>query len=174
MKTDLRRLVAEFAKRGKREDKGRAGELFATKWFERERLDYFHFPQTPDTMPATLRACGGKRPDFAVSIGEGKPLVYIDAKFHRTNNCTEFALEDAELRQFEQFRSWAQTEFKDDGERDVILMLYPQERNGDAFVWIHLDEMLNGMPCTIEGKAAKKVSLLDREGLWIDHVLSGN
>jgi hypothetical protein len=174
MKTDLRRLVANFAKAdGTNEAAGKAGELFARKWFERERMDYFRFPQSKGTKPFTLAARGGKRPDFAVAMRDVDSLVYVDAKFHKTNNLTEFILKEAELQQFRVFRTWIKDEYSDTGDRDVLFMLYPKEINGDRFVWVHLDEFSNAELVVFEGEPARKLSLIDREGLWVDNVASG-
>ncbi len=173
MKTDLRRLVANFAKRGNREDKGRAGELFARKWFEQKNLDYFPLPQTPDTMPSSLASCGGKRPDFAVALEDDDSVIYVDAKFHATGGLESFTLEERELQKFVGFREWVENECGDHGERDVIFMLFPIELNGDRFVWIHLDEMLQATKTELEGKPARTILLSGRDGLWVDCVTSG-
>jgi hypothetical protein len=174
MKTELRRLVAHFAKSdGSKEAAGRAGELFARKWFEREHVEYFRFPQSHGTKPSSLAALGGKRPDFAVAMQDVDSLVYVDAKFHRTNNLTEFVLEEAELNQFRAFREWIRDEYEDTGDRNVLFMLYPKENNGDKFVWVHLDEFSNAESVVLEGKPARKVSLKGRDGLWVDNVAIG-
>lgn len=167
-KRKLRRIVAEFAKRGAKKIKGHIGEQWARKWFEHKGYDYFEFPQTPDTMPTSLSQCGGKRPDFALSLNRDESLVYIDVKFHATNNVTEFRLTIDELKKYEAFKEWAVNELQDDGERDIVLMLYPQELNGDRFTWILLDELLAGEDTIMDGKPAKRISLLDRDGLWIE------
>lgn len=174
MKTDLRRLVASFAKAdGTKEAAGSAGELFARKWFERERIEYFRFPQSKGTKPLTLAARGGKRPDFAVAMQNVDSLVYVDAKFHKTADLTEFTLTEAELKQFREFRIWIRDECGDAGDRDVLFMLYPKEINGDRFVWVHLDEFSDAEAVLLEGEPARRLSLVGREGLWVDNVASG-
>ncbi|WP_133166905.1 hypothetical protein [Solimicrobium silvestre] len=142
-------------------------ERWAREWFDHKGYDHFDFPQTPGTMPISLSKCGGKRPDFAFSLNENESLVYVDAKFHATNNITEFGLTVEELKKYEAFKKWALNELQDDGERDIILMLYPQELNGDRFTWILLDELLAEEDTIIDGKPAKKASLLGREDFWI-------
>jgi hypothetical protein len=174
MKTKLRRLVANLAKAdGGKEAAGNAGELFARKWLESESIDYFRFPQSKGTKPPTLTARGGKRPDFAVVMQDDNSLVYIDAKFHQTNNLTEFTLTEAELTQFREFRNWIRDEYHDEGDRDVLFMLYPKENNGDQFVWIHLDEFSSAETVDFHGEPARKLSLQDRGDLWVDNVKSG-
>lgn len=174
MKTALRRLIANFAKAGgSKEAAGNAGELFARKWFEREGMEYFRFPQSKGTKPHSLAARGGKRPDFAVALRNVDSLVYVDAKFHMTNDLTEFVLAESELEQFREFRIWVKDECGDDGDRDVLFMLYPKEINGDRFVWVHLDEFSDAELVVIADEPARKLSLIGREGLWVDNVARG-
>lgn len=165
-KTKVRLLTANLAKTGSREDKGNFGESRTLQWFERHGINYFRWPQTRETMPKSLARIGGKRPDFAAELGG--ELVYFDAKFHSIPDLQEFALEVEELQKFSVFREWIRDEFGDEGPRDVVLIVYPQELNGERFVIIHLDELLQGEPTTVGEKPALKVSLLNREETWFD------
>jgi hypothetical protein len=174
MKTDFRRLIASFAiLNGKKEAKGNAGERFAKNWFERMDIEYYPLPQSIGTIPLSLSRLGGKRPDFAVALKDSESLVYIDAKFHQTNNVTEFVLEESEINRFVIFRDWVRDECGDDGDRNIIIMLYPIELKGDRFVWIHIDDLVEGELAEIDGKPARKVSLLGRDGAWYDNVADG-
>ena len=166
MTPKLRQLAASLTKSAGRKEKGEFGERLAKEWFERHGLNYFRFPQTPEEMPRSLARMGGKRPDFAVSFGEGESLVYMDAKFHQTNNVTEFVIEEDELAKFSVFRQWALEELGDDGDRDVYLLVYPQELNGDRFVFLHLEDLRTGLPTVLNEKPARKV--LIEAGLWFN------
>lgn len=165
-KEKVRILGGRLAAAGTRQDKGDFGELRAKQWFERQKLDYFYWPQSRAEMPQSLARRGGKRPDFAVDFGDA--LVYIDAKYHATDGLTEFALEDVELQKFAAFREWIREEHGDEGERDVVLMVYPIELHGQRFVLIHLDELLSGQPKTVRQNPGRSVSLKDRDETWFD------
>ena len=169
MNSKLHRLVANIAKIDPNPSaSGAAGELFARKWFEREGLEYFAFPQSQATKPSSLTQIGGKRPDFAVALLDGQPPVYVDAKFHQTKDGTEFSLEIAEFEKYMAFIQWVKQEGIDDGPIHILFMLYPKEFSGDKFVWIDLDEIAKGELVTINDKPVRKISLSDRDGLWVD------
>jgi len=165
-KTRVRLLAGKLATIGTLKDRGDFGEVRAKQWFERQGLEYFFWPQAREDMPRSLARKGGKRPDFAVDFGD--ELVYIDAKYHLTNDLTEFSLEDEELQKLSVFRDWIREEYGDEGERDVVFMLYPIELSGERFVFIHLNEMIQGEPTVVRGKPGRKVPLLGREETWFD------
>ncbi len=167
MNAKLRRLAANLLKAGgSREQKGDFGERLAKEWFERKGITYYRFPQTPETMPISLARAGGKRPDFAVELSDSESLIYVDAKFHKTNGAKEFVLEELEISKFEAFMNWSKVELGDDGDRDVIFMVYPQELSGDRFVIVHLDELLSGERVSLHGLPARRVTLQDRSDAW--------
>ncbi len=167
-KAKVRQVAGKLAAAGSREDKGNFGEARAKEWFERKNLDYFHWPQTKASMPLDLSHRGGKRPDFAVLFGD--ELVYFDAKYQDTANVTEFGLDDLEISKFLVFREWIRDTHQDGGARDVVLMVYPIELNGNRFVLIHLDEIRQGREGIVRGKPGRLVSLSDREDMWLDQV----
>lgn len=171
MKHALRKLVAQMAISDRSpEAAGAAGERFAKHWFDTRGLEYYSIPQSPETMPSALAALGGKRPDFAVDFKGRDGVVYVDAKFHRTNELTQFAMTLEEINKYKALQAWDRSTFPDgDREADVIFILFPKELGSDAFVWVHLDEFANGVPTTIDGKPAIAVSLLDRDELWVDN-----
>ena len=164
----VRLLAANMAKAGSLTDRGDFGEARAKQWFERNNLVYWAIPQGKKEMPRSLSLRGGKRPDFGVEMGDD--VVYFDAKFHETGGVTEFGIEDSELAQFTAFRQWALDELEHTGPRDVVLMVYPQELNGERFVLVHLDELLAGTPAIVRGNPGRKVSLVGREETWRNQV----
>ena len=165
-KEKVRILAGRLASAGTRTDKGDFGEIRAKQWFERHDVDFYHWPQSPEEMPSCLRLLGGKRPDFTITLGS--EAVYVDAKYHLTNDLTEFALEDVELAKFSAFRAWAHQNLGDTGDRDVVFMVYPIELSGQRFVVIHLDELLDGEPTVVRGGPGRKVSLAGRDETWFD------
>jgi len=117
MNPKIRLLAGQLAKAGSIKDKGDFGEACAKAWFRQRGLDFFHFPQSPETMPTSLARRGGKRPDFAVELQT--ETVYLDAKYHPTSSLTHFAIENSELEKLSQFRVWVKEDIGDHGARDV-------------------------------------------------------
>lgn len=171
-KEKVRLLAGKLAAMGTRQDKGDFGETRAQQWFKSQGLDYFFWPQAREAMPRSLAHKGGKRPDFVVDFGA--EIVYIDAKYHVTSNLSEFSIEDTELQKLCVFRDWIREEYGDEGERDVVFMVYPLESSGQRFVLIHLDEMLSGWPTTVRGSPGHAISLIGRDETWFDQRQSGS
>lgn len=164
-----RHLIAKIvSKHGNSKLKGDTGERFAKAWFDRKGIEYYYFPQTPETMPFSLKKICGKRPDFMIWYEPDSLVIYVDVKFLRTRHCTEFILEEVELNKYCAFRKWAQVECGDNGDRDILFMLYPQEHSGSCFTFIHLDEVLDAPLVSIKGKSARKVLLAGRQDLWFN------
>ena len=170
MKYKLRRLVAYMAiSDGSPEAAGAAGEAFAKHWFAARGLEYYCIPQSPETMVSDLSSLGGKRPDFAVDFGGPDGVIYVDAKFHKTEGLTQFAMTVEEIEKYKALQAWDRAKFPEqDQDADVVFIVFPKELASDAFVWVHLDEFSTGTPTTLDGKPAVAVSLLDRDELWVD------
>ncbi|MCM5758206.1 hypothetical protein [Escherichia coli] len=48
-------------------------------------------------------------------------------------------------------------------------MVFPKEKDGKKFVFVSLDEFDKGECVTLASKNATKISLLNRDNLWLDH-----
>jgi hypothetical protein len=171
MKHELRRLIAHMAiSDGSPEAAGAAGECFAKHWFAEHSLEYYCIPQSPETMPPALAAYGGKRPDFAVDFKGPDGVVYVDAKFHKTNGVTQFAMTVEEINKYKALQAWDRATSPGQlNDADVIFIVFPKELASDAFVWVHLDEFSRGTATTLDSKPAIAVSLLDRDELWVEN-----
>ena len=172
----MQKLVAALtASGGTKGEKGRLGEMRAKAWLVLQGLRHEEIPQTPETMPATLKARGGKRPDFKMWIDEGGPTYYMDAKFHGTEKLTAFHLGVAELRQYEIYRDWLKTEGFDDGPRQICFMLYPHELSGTEFLLIDLDAMLNAEEVVWKDEPARRLLISRDSGAWVkQHEILGS
>lgn len=164
----MQKLVAALtASGGTRAQKGSLGEMRAKAWLVLQDLRYEEIPQSPETMPMTLKARGGKRPDFKMWINESGPAYYLDAKFHHTEQLTAFHMEVDELKQYEIYREWLKDEGLDNGPRQLCFMLYPHELSGTEFLLIELDAMLNAEEVIWKGKPARKLLLNRDDGAWV-------
>lgn len=156
-KLKLIRLIATVAKTSRNEEKGNTGEYLAREYFNSRSINFFPFPQSKGTKPESLKKIEGKRPDFAIETEEG--LVYLDAKYHSTNNLTSFVLTEEEISQYHKLREWLLMEIGDDGNRLLIIMLFPQEYNGEKLILIPLNDFNDATNDTIGGKPAKRIDL---------------
>lgn len=158
-----RTVNATFAARSTDNDwKKRVGESAAVIWLDQKRFNYFAVNANIDDMPESLKAMGGKRPDFCADV-QGE-LLYLDAKYHYCPN-DEFYLEDAEISKYVKLRDWL-VEQGDDGERNVAFMVFPHKYSATKLFFVHLDELIQGQAfITGQGNPAKKVSLLNRPEL---------
>lgn len=164
----MQKLVAAvIASGGTREQKGGLGEMRAKAWLVLQDLRYEEIPQTPETMPQTLKERGGKRPDFKMWINESGPAYYMDAKFHDTETLTAFHMAMDELRQYEIYREWLNAEGIDSGPRQLCFMLYPHELSGSEFLLIELDAMLNAEEVIWKDKPARKLPISRDSGAWV-------
>lgn len=164
----MQKLVAALtASGGTKGEKGRLGEMRAKAWLVLQELKHEDIPQSPETMPLTLKARGGKRPDFKMWINEGGPAYYMDAKFHDTEKLTAFHMEMAELRKYEIYREWLKDEGIDNGPRQLCFMLYPHELSGTEFLLIELDAMLNAEEVLWKDKPARKLLISRNTGAWV-------
>lgn len=169
MNSKLRQLIANLAKaNGKPDMAGDAGELFARKWFERERIEYFKLPQSIATKPVSLVRCGGKRPDFGIELSADE-AVFVDAKFHTTNGGIEFRMKISEIAAYRAFQCWMKDDEATVDTIDILFMIFPKEMNGDKFVWILLDEIEQGSDTTLGGEPAKSIPLTGRDYAWFDY-----
>lgn len=160
----LRVLQAVFAARSSNKEwKKRIGEYAASIWLNQKSWDHFPINAEIYDKPESLTIIGGKRPDFCANInGE---IIYLDAKFHACLE-DEFYLEEFEIGQYVKWRDWVADELNDNGERDVIFMVFPHKDKATRFVFVHLDELIYGQSfMTSDGKPARKVSLHDRSDL---------
>jgi hypothetical protein len=154
--------AAFAAKSTDKEWKKRVGESAATIWLDESRWNYFAIEAKIDDKPESLASMGGKRPDFCADIsGE---LVYLDAKYHSCPN-DEFYLEEVEIAQYVKLREWLIT-LGDDGDRDIVFMVFPHRHSATQLVFVHLDELIHGQAFkTAKGISARKVTLCDRDSI---------
>ena len=164
----MQKLVAALtASGGTRVEKGSLGEMRARAWLVLQDLKHEEIPQSPETMPATLKARGGKRPDFKMWIDESGPVYYLDAKFHDTQKLTTFHMGADELRQYEIYREWLKDEGIDNGPRQLCFMLYPHELSGTEFLLVELDALLNAEQVIWKNKPARKLLISRDAGAWV-------
>lgn len=110
---------------------------------------------------------GGKRPDFIIKV-DSNTFILLDAKYHSTENCTSFTLTECEIGKY---RALKQFLINKNSELtfEVIFMVFPKEKDGKKFVFVSLDEFDKGECVTLASKNATKISLLNRDNLWLDH-----
>lgn len=163
--------LAEIQHRFRLEDPryaGHFGECLTEAWLRRENWKFSPIEQAPGTKPERLKEFEGKRPDFFLEPRDGEKTVYFfEAKCYSTNDCTQFALKDCELRGLKGFKNWFEAESKQEAE--VLFLLFPKEKQGLRFAWVLLSEFDTGVAVNICGEPAVQISLQTKDAsCWCD------
>ncbi|EFH6662189.1 hypothetical protein L6X06_RS01085 [Escherichia coli] len=146
---------------------GEDGEEYALKWLENSQWEFVYVEQGKTDLSKSLKIYGGKRPDFIIEV-DSNTFILLDAKYHSTENCTSFTLTECEIGKY---RALKQFLINKNSELtfEVIFMVFPKEKDGKKFVFVSLDEFDKGECVTLASKNATKISLLNRDNLWLDH-----
>lgn len=146
---------------------GEDGEEYARKWLENSGWDFEFVEQGKNTLSESLKKHGGKRPDFIIKA-ESKTCIFLDAKYHLTQNCTSFTLTDFEIGKYRALQQFSKDNFSDHT-FEVVFMVFPKEKDGKRFTFVSLDEFNNGESTSLRSKDATKISLENRDDLWFDN-----
>lgn len=136
---------------------GQDGEEYANNWLTAVGWDFITVEQGIDTLSQKLKEYGGKRPDFIIKHDD-KTFIFLDAKYHSTENCTFFTLTDCELGKYRSLKSFFEKEYPN-YIFEVIFMVFPKEENGKRFIFVGLDEFVHGECTTLASKDARKVNI---------------
>jgi len=146
---------------------GEDGEKFAEKWLLNAGWTFEQVDHGIGNIADELKEYGGKRPDYLIEV-KSNLVILADAKYHSTEDCKKFKMQDDELARYRRLARFCEKSFQDT-EFEVLFMLFPKECDGSKFVWIDLSEFDNGTATTLRGEPATQVDLQNRDELWFEN-----
>ena len=141
MKIKSKEMFAIYAKITAQADKntsGRAGEYFTEVFLKKQGIKYEKWPQEILPLSSTMAELGGKRPDFVALLDQN--ILIIDAKYHKTENCTKFYLSDEEIKKYKGMIGFFRKEYANLTNLVFTFFLFPKEDLGKSFYLILMDD----------------------------------
>ncbi|MCO4156919.1 hypothetical protein [Citrobacter amalonaticus] len=145
---------------------GQDGEKYAIQWLKKSNWKFECVEQGTNTISSKLQEYGGKRPDYIIDA-DNSTYILLDAKYHSTEECTSFTLTDCEIGKYRALHQYL-TNACSDCTFEVVFMVFPKEKDGDEFTFVSLNEFNKGECTTLVSKVATKISLLNRDNLWVN------
>lgn len=137
---------------------GWVGEALVRETLDALDIGFVDVDQSKHNIHPDLLACNGKRPDFILDTLDEDHIVLADAKYHKTDGLSRFALTVVEIEKYKNLKAYTERSFPS-AKVDVLFFVYPQEALGESLAVFDLTEFDQATCCSIWDEEALGISL---------------